>query len=422
MPSESERLPWWDRVWRIRIRALQNPRKYCGKILRMATKIRKASAISAEASGFLRAVYGCEEACGALTRDTRGCETWSDIELKAMLKRVLRAARCIRQRRPTRLQETGADVNRESEKSSEAPLTEERSPPRWLAILLGVEKLTTTNAAPIKRVVLEAIKLGAGKDISQSGMQRLEHAMTSLKKGGSYQFNNGRALKQTVLSVISTHTAAYSDPVVPISISSSQTRKKTVKRKGAPNLGDDETSELTDWKRTLGTVGGMVSNNSNPIKTRVRMAIRQAHAQPEIQEKLKGILKCTPCENNSCSMLKREVENVLLEANRAVPEKLIAPADSAKETDIPMETLSESSQPNGQAVQHVENALVEDTSASSTAECVYLAAVSGDGRHEYCIKCDHATMRKIFTFVRSLDTSECASQKFEDTKFEEAKL
>ncbi|KAK3289558.1 hypothetical protein CYMTET_2995 [Cymbomonas tetramitiformis] len=408
MVAKAKTEPWWNRVWCARKKAMNDPHKYCDIMLHIVKTIKKQTLITPEETKFMRHLRGYK-----LARKAFECgkgRKWSDDELKAVLKKLFHVVRLIKKKQCSN-KKTSCEGANASDLEQSMLLAKNSTPPMWLSILSGVESLTTTNAAPIKRVVLEAMKLGAETEISQGGMQRLQHAMTSMKKGGSYQFNNGRALKQTVLSVISAHvhTAGYTEPVLPIKISLSDTKKRVLNKDKAI---DKDLDEKNDWRYTLGTISGMISNNSNPIKARVRLAIHQAEGDVAIQDKMRNILKCTPCETNSCSMLKKEIGNLLKEntlrktaSNTSSQEDGASAANDVAETFERIRPTVDTAPDRKHAVDH--NPRLSD-------ECVYLAAVSGDGRHEYCMKCDRSTMRKIFAYMNSLDTSEYASQKIDD--------
>ncbi|KAK3248827.1 hypothetical protein CYMTET_41737 [Cymbomonas tetramitiformis] len=333
---------------------------------------------------------------------------WSRVDkqkfAKAIFALAMRVKRCKRAQ-PKMLE----DKPRSRRKSVKVEAKDENAPPpAWLGVLRGVELLSTTNAAPIKRVVEAAMDMGAREDMTPSDSERLKKALTSVKKGGTYKFNNGRCLKQTVLAILSVYVSKYPSPIPYMQLSLSQPVRR--ERKSTAEI-DKRHEAGEDWHATLHSLCRMVCNNARPMKRLLRIAMRQSEGIPAVHASISGILQNTPCESNSCSLVKREVRAFLSRYDASPSSKILG---------CGVDTLSV---PNRQTLEAkaaervLDDGLAIDSDSSTAglyAEEVLLAAMSGDGTHEYAIRCDRADMEKIFRYVSSLDRSSHTDVKLRD--------
>lgn len=285
---------------------------------------------------------------------------------------------------------------------SDAAAGADRSPPAWLGVMRGVELLSTTNAAPIKRVVEAAMEMGGKDDMSLVDIDRLEKALTSVKKGGTYKFNNGRCLKQTVLAVLSTYVAKYASPVPYTQLSLSLPVRR--ERKSTTEI-DRQYEAGTDWRSTLAKLCGMVCNNARPVKRLLRIAAKQSEHISEVHASVMHILRNTPCESNSCSLIKREIRTFLQQYDASAQNMDFATTSAHEDTP-------EAARPSPAG--HLAKKDNSSSAQSRDDEEVLLAVISTNGNHEYAMKCDRNDLRRIFQYMSSIDRSPHASEKFQD--------
>ncbi|KAK3270847.1 hypothetical protein CYMTET_20777 [Cymbomonas tetramitiformis] len=392
--------PWWRSVLRFRKAYPTNAAQaYVGilKVLREHDRHISRSE-RAQLKGLIR----------EMRTDRQGRNVpWSRVDKERFVKAVsdlaTRAGRCDDARSDS-LQEVECpshDVTNTAKADTDDPI------PPWLGVMRGVELLSTTNAAPIKRVVEVAMDMGAKDALTVVDNERLRNALTSVKKGGTYRFNNGRCLKQTVLSVLSAYVSKYPSRIPYTQLAISQPLRR--ERKSTADI-DKQHEAGEDWHATLHNLCRMVCNNARPMKRLLRIAAHQAESIPDVHAALVHILRNTPCESNSCSLLKREVKAFLDRHDAARCPPIDDPVVNASSTSP--RSLSTASAAQGATLREGNTAAPALTDERS--EEVFLAAISGDGKHEYAMKCDKADLQRIFRYAFSLDRSPQASAKLRD--------